>query len=150
MFLFTLTLASCGAREGKPAATSEVSETSGISTDTDDNYFYVVEMDAAKATAGIALDTIRLGHIRRDETVEYRLGIRNTGTEPFVILEAQNACGCTRVIYEKEPILPGRTSTMTVIYDATGQQGSHVKLVRLRTSLAEARYPLMLFVEIVR
>lgn len=143
-FFFALAFVSCAGRGGK-----QTGATSNGTID-DGGYLHVVEMNAAKAEAGIALDTIRLGRIRRDETVEYRLGIRNTGNKPFVILQVQNSCGCTSTSYEKEPILPGQTVTMTVKYDASGQQGSQVKLLRMRTSLAEKPYPLLLIGQVVR
>jgi hypothetical protein len=139
--LFALTLASCGNRGSR--------QTDQAAAEADGGYLHVVEMNSAKAEAGIALDTIRMGRIRKDETVEYRLGVRNTGKEPMVILDVDRSCGCTDVDYPKEPILPGQTVAMTVRYDASGQQGSQFKLLRMRTSLASEPYPLLLLGQVV-
>lgn len=43
--------------------------------------------------------------------------ITNTGNEPLIISKAKGSCGCTVPSYEKEPIMPGESSTIKVKYD---------------------------------
>ena len=43
--------------------------------------------------------------------------ITNTGNEPLIISNAKGSCGCTVPTWEKEPIMPGESSVMTVKYD---------------------------------
>lgn len=65
----------------------------------------------------------------KDNTIDYGTvtkegddGIRkfeftNTGDAPLVISNAKSTCGCTVPDYPKEPIMPGKTSFITVKYN---------------------------------
>jgi len=105
---------------------------------------HTVELDAAKAAASVALDTLKLGSLHSNEVAVFRVGVRNTGTEPMIILDAQGTCGCTEVDYPKDPVLPGATADMVLRYDSKGQVGSQFKSVRLYTSLDAQPYPLLI------
>lgn len=109
-----------------------------------DGYTHTVDLDAAKASASIALDTIKLGRLNPDEITAFRVGIRNTGGEPMIILDARGTCGCTEVDYPKDPVLPGATADLVLRYDSGGQSGSQFKSVRLYTSLDAQPYPLLI------
>lgn len=43
---------------------------------------------------------------------------KNTGNEPLIISEAKRSCGCTVPSFSKEPILPGETGEIKVVYDS--------------------------------
>tara|TARA_B100001564_G_C20224468_1_gene483219 strand:- start:24 stop:476 length:453 start_codon:yes stop_codon:yes gene_type:complete len=43
--------------------------------------------------------------------------VTNTGTEPLVITRCKGSCGCTVPKCEKDPIMPGATSEISVKYD---------------------------------
>jgi len=43
--------------------------------------------------------------------------ITNTGDAPLIISNAKGSCGCTVPKWDREPIMPGKTSTMQVRYD---------------------------------
>lgn len=42
----------------------------------------------------------------------------NTGTEPLIISNAKGSCGCTVPEWPREPIAPGKSSTIRVKYDS--------------------------------
>ena len=42
--------------------------------------------------------------------------LTNTGQEPIAIFEVVTSCGCTNVVWTKEPILPGKTGTVKATY----------------------------------
>lgn len=42
--------------------------------------------------------------------------VRNTGSKPLVIYNAVTTCGCTKATWTKEPILPGKTGTISATY----------------------------------
>jgi hypothetical protein len=129
-----LTLASCGGRGQRQA----------VRTADGDGYRYVVELNSVRASSALARDTVSLGDLREGETTEYRIGLRNTDTEPWVILEARGTCGCTEIDYPKAPVRPGETVTLTLRYDSGGQSGFQFKTVRLHTSLDPKPYPILL------
>jgi hypothetical protein len=43
--------------------------------------------------------------------------VTNTGTEPLLISRCKGSCGCTVPKCEKDPIMPGATSAISVKYD---------------------------------
>lgn len=55
----------------------------------------------------------------------------NTGTEPLIIENAKGSCGCTVPEYPKEPIAPGETGEINVIYKPGKQKGSQTKTVTI-------------------
>lgn len=49
-----------------------------------------------------------------------RFVIKNVGTEHLVIQHIETTCGCTTAQFRKDPIAPGDTAHITVVYDGTG------------------------------
>jgi len=63
--------------------------------------------------------------------------VSNTGNEPLIISKAKGSCGCTVPSYEKEPIMPGGTSTIKVKYD-TKRVGPINKSVTITSNASNA------------
>ena len=42
--------------------------------------------------------------------------LKNTGSQPVVIYNAVTSCGCTKATWTKEPIMPGKTGTISATY----------------------------------
>jgi len=57
----------------------------------------------------------------------------NTGTEPLIISDAKGSCGCTVPEWPKEPIAPGKKSSIKVQYD-TNRVGAFQKTVTVTTN----------------
>lgn len=55
----------------------------------------------------------------------------NTGTQPLIIENASGSCGCTVPTYPKEPIAPGKTGEIEVVYSPGTQQGAQTKTVTI-------------------
>lgn len=55
--------------------------------------------------------------------------IKNSGKSPFAIQKVDTSCGCTVTDWSKEPILPGKTGTVSVTFDPKGRPGKFVKSV---------------------
>ncbi len=58
----------------------------------------------------------------------------NTGSEPVTVINARANCGCTRPTYQREPVQPGDTLSVSVAYDATGRPGKFDKQIRVETT----------------
>lgn len=63
--------------------------------------------------------------------------VTNTGNEPLIISQAKGSCGCTVPSYEKEPIMPGASSTIKVKYD-TKRVGPINKSVTITSNATNA------------
>jgi Protein of unknown function (DUF1573) len=62
---------------------------------------------------------------------EFKLS--NEGNEPLLIASAKASCGCTNLNYSKEPLLPGKSTTLTVTYNAAAK-GPFIKTVTVTTN----------------
>lgn len=59
--------------------------------------------------------------------------VTNSGTEPLIIQNAKGSCGCTVPEWDREPIMPGKTSKIKVRYD-TQRVGPINKTVTLTSN----------------
>lgn len=72
------------------------------------------------------------GDITQGEKVEHTFKFTNTGTEPLVITNVQVTCGCTTPKgWERDPILPGASSEITLGFNSTGKYGRQKKVVTI-------------------
>jgi hypothetical protein len=62
------------------------------------------------------------GTIRKGSTNVADFTLTNTGNNPLIILRISASCGCTNVEWDKQPIAPGKTTTVRVVMtpDETG------------------------------
>ena len=58
------------------------------------------------------------GNFPKEETQERSFVLSNTGKGLLVIQDIITSCGCTKVEYSKEPVRPGGTLELKVIYEA--------------------------------
>lgn len=59
-----------------------------------------------------------LGTLQRGNPVTITATIRNAGDVPFIIFDAKASCGCTDVLYDKEPVLPDASTKIEITYNA--------------------------------
>jgi hypothetical protein len=74
-----------------------------------------------------------LGEIPQNipKTAEFTL--TNDGKEPLIISKATASCGCTNMKYSSEPILPGKSSIVSAVYNAAAP-GAFIKTVTVITN----------------
>ena len=71
------------------------------------------------------------GSIKQDTKNTKIFKFTNTGTEPLIIEDAVGSCGCTVPKFPKEPIKPGATGEIEVVYSPGKQQGAQTKTVTI-------------------
>ncbi len=69
------------------------------------------------------------GSIQQDTENEHVFSFTNTGNEPLIIEKAKGSCGCTVPEYPKEPIPPGESSEIRVVYKPGKQKNNQTKKV---------------------
>lgn len=68
------------------------------------------------------------GLVGKTSENKYVFIVKNTGDKPLTITDAKASCGCTTPSIPKEPILPGGTAEMPVVFKPKeGQAGQMVK-----------------------
>jgi len=75
--------------------------------------------------------THNFGNIQQDSKNTKVFKFTNTGSEPLIIEAAKGSCGCTVPKFPKEPILPGQTGDIEVVYSPGKQQGAQNKTVTI-------------------
>lgn len=65
------------------------------------------------------------------KTAEFIL--TNAGKEPLMISSAKASCGCTNAKFSQEPILPGKSTSVSATYNAAAQ-GIFTKTITVITS----------------
>jgi hypothetical protein len=82
-----------------------------------------------KTTVSFGADEHDFGKVKQDSENKYTFQFTNTGKIPLQITNAQGSCGCTVPDYPKEPIAPGATGEINVVYKPGKQQGNQAKTV---------------------
>ena len=62
----------------------------------------------------------------------------NTGSEPLIIQNAQGSCGCTVPNYPREPVAPGETGEIEVVYKPGNQRNAQTKTITITANTQPA------------
>ena len=74
--------------------------------------------------------------------VTTRFEFTNTGTTPLIIRRVSASCGCTTPGYTREPILPGKTGTISAKYSTVARPGTFNKSITVYTNVPDTVYVL--------
>lgn len=66
----------------------------------------------------------------------------NKGDSPLIIHRVSTSCGCTTPSYTKEPILPGKSGSISVSYSTVHRPGGFNKSIRAYTNVPDTVYVL--------
>jgi hypothetical protein len=69
------------------------------------------------ASISVNKDTHDYGEIKQGADPYCQFVVKNTGTAPLIISNAQGSCGCTVPEWSQEPVMPGKTTIIKVKYD---------------------------------
>lgn len=69
-------------------------------------------------TISLPSDTINCGQVMYKHPVKAEFKMKNSGQKPLLINNIRTSCGCTTVSYPTEAIAPGKSFTVSAVYDA--------------------------------
>ncbi|RTL59062.1 MAG: DUF1573 domain-containing protein [Sphingobacteriales bacterium] len=78
-----------------------------------------------------ASEVVDLGNVKQGNPVTGSFTLTNIGKEALIIESVTPGCGCTKSDYTKEPIMPGKTGTITATYNAA-VAGNFSKIVYIK------------------
>lgn len=78
------------------------------------------------------------GSVMQDSENKKIFRFTNTGSEPLIIEKAKGSCGCTVPTYPKEPIPPGGTGEIEVVYRPGKQKNKQTKTVTIEANTEPA------------
>jgi hypothetical protein len=84
------------------------------------------------------------GTIAEGEKMTHVFKFKNTGANDMIISDAHGSCGCTVPEWPKEPIKPGKSSQIKVIFDSKGKSGDQNKSVTLTANTEPSSMVLMI------
>lgn len=88
------------------------------------------------------------GKINQDSENKHVFKFTNSGDKPLIISNAVGSCGCTVPEYPKEPIPPGETGEIKVVYKPGKQKGSQTKTVTITANTEPATTKLEISAEV--
>lgn len=99
-------------------------------------FVFVAVGYAQKGVMKFAKETHDFGKVEQGKPVTYVFDFKNTGTDPIIISDASASCGCTKPTFSREPIMPGKSGSISATYNAAAM-GQFNKSVTV-TSNAES------------
>ncbi|MBQ3190746.1 MAG: DUF1573 domain-containing protein [Bacteroides sp] len=94
-------------------------------------------MDSPETSVELLETEKNFGNIPLNEKREYVFNLVNTGNKPLVIYDVITSCGCAKAEYGKEPVKPGETMDLKVIYNAE-DKGRFRKSLRVYCNVKES------------
>ena len=100
---------------------------------------------AQKAEITFEKRTHDFGQIKEaDGKATYEFVFTNTGKSPLVVNSVQASCGCTTPTWTRQPIEPGKSGSITVVYNPMGRPGVFTKTVNVSSNATEERITLLI------
>lgn len=106
----------------------------------------------SKATTSIKFvkDIYDFGQITEGNIVTYAFEFKNTGKIPLIIKNAVASCGCTVPNWPKEPINPGETGKINVVFNTVAKKGLQDKVITLTANTLPIETKLHLIGEVLK
>lgn len=82
------------------------------------------------------------GKVTDGEKVEYSYRFKNTGKNPLIVTTATASCGCTVPEKPEQPVKPGETGFIKVVFNSQGRVGEVHKEVTI-VSNAYPAFPIL-------
>ncbi len=122
------TLFSCNIRNNKHATDVQVATTNQHFSD---------------STTVQMIDSVyNFGKVTDGENVIYSYRFRNTGKNPLIVSSATASCGCTVPEKPEQPVKPGETGFLKVVFNSKGRVGQVHKEVTV-ISNAYPQFPVL-------
>ena len=93
-------------------------------------------------------DTHDFGKVKKGPVAEHTFEFVNVGKEPLIVQDVTPSCSCTKVEWDKQPVLPGKTGHITLGVKTSELTGVFNKSVYIRSNAivpnGEKRYTIYL------
>lgn len=82
--------------------------------------------------------SFEFGDITQGDKVSHTFSYENTGNEPLIISNVRTTCGCTATNWDREPLAPGESGTITVNFNSTGKMGMQNKVITINSNASNS------------
>ena len=104
----------------------------------------------AVALMSFEKNTHDFGQIVSGEKVSFAFRFTNTGDAPLVITNTRSGCGCTVGEYSRDPVAPGHSGRVTVMFNSAGRRGFQSESIRIFTNGEPSEHLLRVTAEVIR
>jgi len=98
--------------------------------------------EAAENTSGPVMsfeeEKFDFGDIHQGDKVEHIFEFENTGNEPLIITNVQTTCGCTAPEWPRDPVAPGQSGKIKVVFNSSGKIGRQHKVITVVSNASSA------------
>ncbi len=126
----------------RPERSAAIATPGAITTPTNtalDNNAEVIPQNTGPKTAIQFAEMVHdFGTIEQNSTNPKVFTFTNTGSEPLIISNAKGSCGCTVPEYPRQPIAPGETGEIKVVYSPGTQANQQTKSVTITANTEPA------------
>lgn len=91
-------------------------------------------VETTKPIIDFKIETHDFGELAEGPKVTHEFKFTNVGKEPLVIDNVRASCGCTTPDWPREPIAPGESDVITVIYNTKKRLGPFNKAVTITSN----------------
>ncbi|HUX54121.1 MAG TPA: DUF1573 domain-containing protein [Williamwhitmania sp.] len=77
------------------------------------------QADTTKTTITFMVTEHSFGLLQFGESGVYKFEFTNAGATPLIVSNVVSGCGCTKPVWPKEPIMPGKTGEIEVGYNTS-------------------------------
>lgn len=82
------------------------------------------------------------GDLIEGEKVAYTFTFKNTGSSNLIVKDVKADCGCTTPQWDKQPVKPGESGKIEVVFNSSGRRGNQFKSIKIFTNTPEKEYTL--------
>ena len=86
-------------------------------------------------TGAITFDVtdVTFAEVEEGAPAQHVFTFRNTGDAPLRLTAVRPSCGCTSPEWSRDPVAPGDSGSVTVVYDSKGRPGAFHKSILVKT-----------------
>ena len=74
------------------------------------------------------------GSVMQGGMVDHVFKFKNTGTQPLIISNIGVSCGCTTPEWTKDPVMPGKSGTISAHFNSAGKMGMQNKVLTIESN----------------
>ena len=105
--------------------------------------------DAGQGVLVFEKEMHNFGQVNYGDVLGVSFKCYNQGGESVIINEVVLGCGCTEVNYSKEPLEPGDSLYLEVVFDSRGFHGRQVKMVTVQASDSLRTHDLYIWADVM-
>jgi len=100
--------------------------------------FGIAAFGQNKAAITFEETVIKFPKTQGGDVLNFSYPFKNTGTEALIIENIKVACTCTKPVWPKHPIMPGKSDSITVEFDTKKVWGWQEKELRIYSNASDA------------